>query len=86
MRRIMLVALLVAAPLFALGSTPAAAGGWCRGSYGYSYSPYYHYRPYYRPRVRFGGYFYRPRAWGWRGYGYRRGWRGRRWGWRGRRW
>jgi hypothetical protein len=86
----MLAAVLVAAPLFALGSTPAEAGGWCRG---YGYAPYYYYRPYYgysyAPYYRpyYGSYFYRPRAWGW-GYGYRP-WRGygyRAWGWGGRRW
>ena len=82
MRRTMLVALLAAAPLLALGSTPAEAYGYggCRG---YGYAPYYYYRPsygyayapYYRPRAYYGSYFYRPRAWGWGGYGYR-GWGG----------
>ena len=98
MRRLIL-ALLVATPLFALASTSAAASGWCNcgcrsyGYYGYStYRPYYsYYRPYYyyRPRVYSGGFFYRQRAWGWRGYGYRAaGWRGYGYrGWRGgRRW
>ena len=93
MRRTMLVALLAAAPLLALGSTPAEAYGGCRG---YGYAPYYYYRPYYgysyapyyRPRAYYGSYFYRPRAWGWGGhgyrgwggYGYRGGWGGRGWG------
>lgn len=98
MRRMTLVALLVAAPLFVLGSAPASATGWCRGYGYYGYSPYYYYRPYYGyrpfyPRF-YGGYFHRPRVWGWRGYGWRGygfragWWGGPRWGWRGgwRRW
>lgn len=99
MRRTMLAAVLVAAPLFALGSTPAEAYG-CRGYGYYGYAPYYNYRPYYgysyapyyRPRDYYGSNFYRP--WGggygygrWGGYGYR-GWGrgGRGWGGGWRRW
>ena len=88
--RAVAVALVVAAPLLALESTPAAAFGWCDWGWGstststaprsYGYYGYAAPRTYgdygYAPRY-YGGY-YRPRLglrWGWRGYGYR-GWRG----------
>ena len=87
MRRLLLVSLVAAAPLLALGATPASAYGWYGSGYGrcgcyapraYGYSyyrPTYSYRSYYRPRFVYGGY-YRPRVWGWRSWG------GRSWGWR----
>jgi len=63
MRRMILLAFLIAAPLFALGAQPASAcWGWGYGS-GYGYSSY---RPAYR---------YAYAGWGWRGWGWRRGWR-----------
>jgi hypothetical protein len=85
-KRTLVIALLVAAPLLALESKPAAAFGWCGwgwgGGYGYtaprSYG-YYGYAPrsygYYGYAPRYYGGFY-GRRWGWRGYGYRAGWRG----------
>jgi hypothetical protein len=94
MRRLMLVSLLVAAPMFALGGTSAAASGWCGYGYGYGgyrylapraygysyYRPAYFYRPYYRPRFAYGA-FYRPR------FAYGGFYRSRGFGWRGgRRW
>ena len=70
MRKLILVALLAAAPL--LGSTPAAAFGCGWFGYGYSSAAYapraYSYAPtrrYYRPRVAgayYGRTFYRPRV------------------------
>jgi hypothetical protein len=86
MRKLLLVSLVTAAPLLALGATPASACGgygYGYGAYGYSYyrpalyrSAYY-YRSYYRPRFAYSG-FYRPRVLGWGGRGF--GWRGgRRW-------
>ena len=89
MRKLLLVSLVAAAPLLALGATPASACGgygYGYGAYGYSYyrpafyRPAFSYRSYYRPRFAYSG-FYRPRVWGWRGWG------GRGFGWRGgRRW
>jgi len=77
MRRIVLASLVAALAVFTLGSSSASACG------GYGYSSYYRgasYRSYYAPRFAYGG-FYRPRVWGFRGWG---GWG---WGWRGgRRW
>ena len=64
MRRLLLVSLVTAATLLALGSTPASAHGWY--GYGYGgrgyYAPrfYSYYRPVFRPRFVYGG-FYRPR-------------------------
>jgi hypothetical protein len=100
MRKLILVALLTAAPL--LGSTPAAAFGCGWFGYGYSSAAYapraYSYAPtrrYYRPRVAgayYGRTFYRPRVAGRAYYGrtiYRPGARAvaRRAAWRGaRRW
>ena len=77
MRRLIFLALLVAAPLLAAGAQPASAcWGWRGSGYGYSsYRPAYRYA--YRPAYAYAG-------WGWRGRGW--GWRGRGWGWRGRRW
>ena len=85
MRKLILVALLTIAPVFTLGSTPAAAFGcnWFGFGYAptsYSYAPAprtYSYAPtrrYYGARVYAGRTFYRSRV------GYRAGWRGvRRW-------
>jgi hypothetical protein len=92
MRRLMMVALVAGTAALTADATPAAA---C-GSYGYrgcgcGYSSAYYYRPVYgayyrpayyayRPAYAYAG-FYRPRVWGWGGWG------GRRWGYRGwRRW
>ena len=74
MRKLILVALLTAAPFFTLGSTPAAAFGcnWFGFGHGsaayapraYSYAPA---RRYYRPRVAgayYGRTLYRPRVTG----------------------
>jgi len=82
MRRLV-ISLVIAAPMLALGGTAASAYGCCGCGYGYGYggyrSGYSYYRPsfyygsYFRPRFAYGG-FYRPRLWGgraWRG--------GRRW-------
>ena len=82
MRRLILVALLTTAPLLALDAKPASACGWGGYGYGYgayryaSYRPVYSYRRAYayRPVYAYAG-FYRPRVWGWRGLGWRRGWR-----------
>ena len=86
MRKLLLVSLVTAAPLLALGATPASACGgygYGYGAYGYSYyRPSFYYGSYFRPRFAYGGFyrprvyggFYRPRLWGgraWRG--------GRRW-------
>jgi len=87
MPRLILTTLVIAAPLLAIGATPASACGWYgyRGcgcyaprAYGYSYyRPAYFYRSHYRPTYAYAG-FYRPRVWGWGGVGW--GWRGwRRW-------
>jgi hypothetical protein len=87
------MALVVAAPLLALESTPAAAFGWCDWGLGYSSYGYTAPQTYVAPRRRYAylgytpGYYgssYYGRRWGWRGYGYR-GWRGYgyRAGWRG---
>jgi hypothetical protein len=68
MRKLILVALLTAAPFFALGSTPAAAFGceWFGYGYGSAYTPRaYSYAPtgrYYRPRAYYGRTFYGPRV------------------------
>jgi hypothetical protein len=100
MRRLMLAALVAGAAVLTLETTPAAAcGGYgyggCGCGYGYGgyvYSSAYYYRPvygFYRPAYAYSG-FYRPRVWGWGGWGVRRGWGvGRGWGyrgWGGRRW
>jgi hypothetical protein len=70
MRRLVFLAVLVAAPLLTLDAKPASACGW--GGYGYGYGAYY--RPAYRYRPAYASY-YRPRVYGWRGWGWRRGWR-----------
>jgi hypothetical protein len=93
MRKLLLLAATLSAPL--LAATPEAkAFGWCDRGYGYSYGYVA------RPRV-YGYYGYAPRVYGYYGYapryyrprvygayfGFRPrvyGWRG--WGWRGRRW
>ena len=72
MRRLIYIALLIAAPLLAQDAQPASACGW---GYGYGYGAY-RYASYrrayaYRPVYAYAG-FYRPRVWGW---GWRRGWR-----------
>jgi hypothetical protein len=98
MSRFAFAALVIAPLYFAIGTTPAAAFGWCEDrAYGYTSAPYayrprayygYTSAPYYRPRAYYGGVWrgYGYRA-GWRGYGYRAGWRGgHRVGWRGRGW
>jgi hypothetical protein len=88
MRRLAL-ALAAVAPLVALGSVPATAGGWGYSSYGYgpSYCPpyrsyYYSYRPTYGYRPYYGAYW-RPRFYS-SGYFYRpfRPWAYRSWGYR----
>jgi hypothetical protein len=93
MRKLVFVGLLFAGTMLASVGTSDPAAAWCyRGYaapvYGYGYSPWL-YRSYYRPRFFYGAAFYRPRVWGWRGWGWRGrgwGWGGRRWGWGGRRW
>jgi hypothetical protein len=76
--RTVVAALVVAAPLIALESTPAAAFGWCGWGWGsgytapraYGYTPRYRYS--YAPRYRYyGGAVYGRRS-VWRGYGARR--------------
>jgi hypothetical protein len=80
MRRMIFLALLVAAPLLTLDVKPASACGWGGNGYGYGYRSYYRPAYRYRPAYAYAS-FYRPRVYGWRG----GGWRG--WGWRGgRRW
>jgi hypothetical protein len=69
MRKLILVALLTAAPFFALGSSPAAACGW-KGGYASDTSNYAPRRAY--RRAYYGGAMYRPRVIGaraWRGGG-----------------
>jgi hypothetical protein len=72
------MAFLIAAPLLVIDTQPASAwGGYGYGAYGYaSYRPIYSYRRAYayRPVYAYAG-FYRPRVWGWGGWGWRRGWR-----------
>ena len=73
--------MLSAAPLLAMDANPASA---CGRGYGYGYGAYRYaaYRPVYsyrrayayRPVYAYAG-FYRPRVWGWGGWGWRRGWR-----------
>jgi len=76
MRRLIFVALLAAAPLLTLGAKPATACGWGWGGYGYGYGYGYRASRYaYRPAYAYAG-VYRPRVWGWRARGWRRGWRG----------
>src|SRR6185503_18031436 len=71
MRRLV-ISLVTAAPMLALGGTAASAYGCCGSGYGYGYggyrSGYSYYRPmfygsYFRPRFAYGG-FYRPRVYG----------------------
>jgi hypothetical protein len=81
MSRYLLFAALVIAPLFAIGTKPAAAFGRCEDrTYGYMSAPYayvplayygYTSAPFYRPPAYYGRV--------WRGYGCRVGWRGRGW-------
>jgi hypothetical protein len=81
MRRLILLALITAAPLLAIDAKPSSACGWGYG-YGYGAYRYSYYRPVYsyrrayayRPTYAYAG-FYRPRVWGWGGVGWRRGWR-----------
>lgn len=82
--RKLIFALLIAAPLLALESKPAAACGWGSGS-GYGYTAPRNYGYYgYTPRS-YGYYGYAPRRYGYYGYAprYYGGFYGRRWGWRG---
>ena len=95
MRRLV-ISLVIAAPMLALGGTAASAYGCCGCGYGYGYgygyggyrSGYSYYRPsfyygsYFRPRFAYGG-FYRPRVYG--GFYRPRLWGGRAWR-GGRRW
>jgi hypothetical protein len=81
MRRLTFLALLIAAPLLVTDAQPASACDWGyrygSRAYGYaSYRPVYSYRRAYayRPVYAYAG-FYRPRVFGWRGLGWRRGWR-----------
>jgi hypothetical protein len=69
MRRLVFLAVLVAAPLLTFDVKPASACWW--GGYGYGYGAYGYSRPAYRyrPAYAYAG-VYRPRVWGWR-----RGWR-----------
>ena len=77
MRRPMVLMLLVAAPLLTLGVKPAAACDWGRDSYGYGYGYSSSYRSAYRYRPAYAyASYYRPRVYGWGGWGWRRGWRG----------
>ena len=76
--RLTFVALLMAASFLALDAAPASACGWRGYGYGYrayGYRPAYRYRAayFYRPTYAYAG-FYRPRLWGFRGWGWRRGW------------
>jgi hypothetical protein len=74
MRRMIFLALLVAAPLLTLDVKPASA---CWGGYGYGYGYGSYYRPTYRYRPAYAyASYYRPGVYGWRGWG------GRGWGWR----
>jgi hypothetical protein len=84
MRKLMLVAFLMA-PLLAIGATPAAACGCCPCGYSAPTIVYtYHCGPYYGPpRACLGGYFARAPVWGWRAFSNGNGWRGYRWGSRG---
>jgi hypothetical protein len=68
MHRAMVLVLLIATALLTFGVKPAAACGWRGYGYGYGYGAYH--RPAYRYRAA-----YRPRVYGWRGWGLRRGWR-----------
>jgi hypothetical protein len=75
MRRLIFLALLAAAPLLTVDVKPASACWDGYGYYGYSGYRYSGYRPAYRYRS---AYYYRPAAYayaGWRGWGWRRGWR-----------
>ena len=95
--RTIATALVIAVPLLALESKPAAAFGWCDWGWGYGSSSYVAPRTYgyAAPRTygyygygapRFYGRYYHGRRLGWRGYGYRAGWRGYGYrGWRGAR-
>ena len=81
MRRLIFLAVLVAAPLLIFDAKPASACDWGGYGYGYGYSSYrpvYRYGYGYRPRYAYASYyrprFYAYRGWGWRG-GWRRGWR-----------
>ena len=80
MRRLIFLALLIAAPLLVIDAQPASACwgyGYGYGAYRYaSYRPVYSYRRAYAYRPVYGyGFGYRPRVWGWGGWGWRRGWR-----------
>lgn len=76
MRRVIFLALLIAAPLLVTNAQPASACHWGYGygyrAYGYaSYRPVYRRAYAYRPAYAYAG-FYRPRVFGWRGLGWRR--------------
>jgi hypothetical protein len=74
MRRAMVLTLLLVATVLTLGVKPAAACGWRGYGYGHGYGAYY--RPAYRYRPAYAhASYYRPRVYGWRGWGLRRGWR-----------
>jgi len=77
MRRLIVVAVLTVAPLLAFDANPASAC-WGRGyGYGYGYR-YSSYRPVHRHAYAYRRSYayasYRPRVWGWRSWGGRRGW------------
>ena len=83
MRRLLFLAVLVAASLLTLDVKPVAACDWggygygYGGGYGYGYRPAYRHGYAYRPTYAYASY-YRPRFYGyrgWRGWGWRRGWR-----------
>ena len=77
MRRLIFLALLIAAPLLVIDAQPTSACwgyGYGYGAYRASYRPAYSYRRAYAYRPAY-AYAYRPRVWGWGGWGWRRGWR-----------
>jgi hypothetical protein len=73
MRRAMVLVLLISAALLTFGVKPAAACGWRSYGYGYGYGAYHRHAYRYRPAYGYGSY-YRPRVYGWGGWGGRRGW------------
>jgi hypothetical protein len=78
MRRLILIAVLTMAPLLALDAKSASACWWGGHGYGYGAYRYSSYRPVYRRAYRYRPAYayasYRPRVWGWRSWGGRRGW------------